>query len=706
MKYTKLLALLSIFTTSLFAKTELQFKGGNHIEVVTDTAELIDIKTIDDDPFLVFTTKDDGSVGGEQDQMLAFEYFCPDGTNSLEVFYSKNTGEPEWSSKQVISSGRLTKAEAWQPFAIDLKAGSNGHWTKEWAAFRIDIGSKRNLKLQIRNVHLRPPTPSELKSAEMKAQETEAKLATGRAIQKYLADAAQERSPIHQVSVTKDHVLLSGITDQANATKPLHIVEYLPHEVTWEAGNGKCVQGISISKKGPFEIKLPRYHDGRDRLTHRFAIATKNKETSTLIGAAQWATDVSAAAERSMPRLYPSNKKGLGGIEWKDGIMNDLEDLGITSITVNLLLHDLLEETPEGQKTIEFKHDSRTWHYNPATVAEWDKVIQWASDRDIVVSAILLITEGPLQHPDYDPAGLYAMPNLTDLESTDAYRAILSFIAERYSRPDKEYGWISHWILHNEIDYAWTWTNMGEQVIEVYLEHYIRSMRLAWLEARRYNPTAEVFMSLTHSWDTKPSNTLRAYPPRRLVELLNEYNAAEGDFHWGLAYHPYPSSLLDPRTWNDPKTSFAYNTTYITPRNIEVLDAFMHKPEMLYKGEHVRTVLLSEQGFHTSEYTEEQFTIQSAAFAYTWQKILPLKSIETFHNHRWVDHPREGGLKLGVRTLPDIANGKPFGVRKPAFDVFAALETDRAAEVTEPLKAIIGITEWSEVNHTDPITEE
>ncbi|TVP80199.1 MAG: hypothetical protein EA353_04540, partial [Puniceicoccaceae bacterium] len=115
----------------------------------------------------------------------------------------------------------------------------------------------------------------------------------------------------------------------------------------------------------------------------------------------------------------------------------------------------------------------------------------------------------------------------------------------------------------------------------------------------------------------------------------------------------------------------------------------------LYEGS-VRTVLLSEQGFHTPDYSEASMQDKAAAIAYTWAKILPLESVETFHYHRWVDHPLEGGLKVGLRTLPEA--DKPFGDRKePAFTVFSALETEDHAEVVEPLKKILGIECWTQV---------
>jgi uncharacterized protein (TIGR00730 family) len=305
---------------------------------------------------------------------------------------------------------------------------------------------------------------------------------------------------------------------------------------------------------------------------------------------------------------------------------------------------------------------------------------------------------GNLVHPDYNPAGIYSMANLTTQEASDHYRAVISFLAERYSRPDKEHGWITHWIVFNEVDYGWIWTNMGETPMASYMEAYEKAMRLTYIETRRFNPTAEVFISLTHSWAYSPADKFRAYPPRDLLDRMADYSALSGDYQWAIAYHPYPQSLLAPRTWEDSMATNDFDSRYVTPKNIEVLIAYLNQDQFLYTGK-PRTIILSEQGYHTPDYSEQSMIDKAAAIAYTWEKILPLESVESFHYHRWVDHPLEGGLKVGLRTLPEA--GKPYGVRKePAFTVFSALETDAHEATAAPYKDVVGVESWDEIRIT------
>jgi hypothetical protein len=60
-----------------------------------------------------------------------------------------------------------------------------------------------------------------------------------------------------------------------------------------------------------------------------------------------------------------------------------------------------------------------------------------------------------------------------------------------------------------------------------------------------------------------------------------------------------------------------------------------------------------------------------------------------------VDHPQEGGLKLGVRTLP--GDGKPYGDRKFAWEIYQALDTPDEAVKTEFAKELIGVKSFDEI---------
>jgi hypothetical protein len=341
-------------------------------------------------------------------------------------------------------------------------------------------------------------------------------------------------------------------------------------------------------------------------------------------------------------------------------------------------------------------------------VEKLDHTLLAAAQRGALVLGILLVPPakawdgalgGIFQHPDYDAAGTYSMPNLTTREGVEHYAALLHFLAERYSRPGAPFGRLHHWIVHNEVDAGWVWTNCGEKPPELYLEIYHRSMRLAHLIARAHDPHARAYVSLTHHWKETASH--RFTPSRDVLEGLLAFSRKEGDFDWGIAFHPYPQSLRDPRTWRDRKAEFHYDTPMITFRNLEVLDAWVKEPAQRFNGRKVRSVHLSEQGPNSPDYTPRALAEQAAAMAYVWRKLRPLDAIEGFQFHNWADNRREGGLRIGLRRFGDDPEA-PLGP-KPVWHVYRALDTAEEEQATAFALPVIGIADWSEVPYRGPI---
>ncbi len=99
---------------------------------------------------------------------------------------------------------------------------------------------------------------------------------------------------------------------------------------------------------------------------------------------------------------------------------------------------------------------------------------------------------------------------------------------------------------------------------------------------------------------------------------------------------------------------------YITPKNIEVLPAYLGLD---------RPILLSEQGFNSPTLSEADQKRQAAGLIYMFRKLRSLPSIEAYHLHRYQDMPdREGGLRLGI--LDENGN------RKIGWYTYAAIGTE------------------------------
>ena len=451
------------------------------------------------------------------------------------------------------------------------------------------------------------------------------------------------------------------------------------------------------------QIRVPRFYmlDGvmADRLYSRWALATGSEGNHVLTSHARSAGDVFDIAQWYSDEEFPSTVKGMGGISWQPGYMYDLNSLGVKSITINQLLHALISLTPTSTVHV---YNGKSYYINMAPVDRLDDLLGFCNDNDIVASIILLVTRnltGEAKeiwvHPDSDN-GPYSMANVTSPLGLEYYTAVIDYLARRYSWPDRRYGRITNWIVHNEVDAGYYWTNAGVKPAVLYADLYMKSMKAVYYTARKYNPSARVFASITHHWNYSK----KYFRPREFLEYMLDITEKEGDFEWGLAYHPYPRQLTKPKTWNDADVDWTDSTDYITPKNLEVIDAWIRQERTLYLDKKVRPLMFSEQGINSPDYSAANMDLQAAGIAYFWKKMERLPSLEAFQYHRWVDHTAEGanGLLCGVWKN---TSGVPisFDGKKTAWFTYRDAGTANQDASFAFALPIIGISSWEEIYH-------
>ncbi|MES2438671.1 MAG: DUF5722 domain-containing protein [Verrucomicrobiota bacterium] len=631
---------------------------------------------------------------GPDERVLELEYFCAGEMPAFAVL----PGPPfEATTARMLPA--LGRSETWKTYTARL-APEGKPLPNEWKQLRFDLPLQADRVLQIRNARLRPEQAGDFDPAKTQA----ATAATQEALQAYL-DRTFPAS-ITTVSVSNDAVRVEG---QAGVLRSELFLADIPMDLILDDPQSwQTLVEIKPGADGSFKTDVPRHRRRNgldyDRLTSRWQLVRKTGLGYEPLSKARYAESVACRVPHPGP-AKPANKKGLGG--WHHGLLPDeLEELGISAVTVNVMIHSLISLTP-GPDTMPFQWQGRTYHANEKALEGLDATFIEAQKHHVMVSAILLIPNPAkdsnpvvklMGHPDANREGIFSMPNVTSADGISLYGAVLNLMAERWSRPDGKYGRVHHWIMHNEVDAGWVWTNAGEKVAITYLDLYQRSMRLMDLIARQYDPNSRTFISLTHFW--AGAGDTRWYGSKRLIDLLVEFTKSEGDFPWALAYHPYPQDLFNPRTWEDQQATFGFESPLITPKNLEVIDAYMKQSALLYKG-NVRPVHLSENGFNSKDYSPKQLEDQAAGMALAWKKMEKLSAIESWQYHNWIDNRGEGGLKIGLRKFPDEP-GDALG-KKPIWFLYQSLGTQREEEAASPYLKTIGIKSWDEVIHKEAI---
>lgn len=406
----------------------------------------------------------------------------------------------------------------------------------------------------------------------------------------------------------------------------------------------------------------------RDRLLSRWSLGPASKEATTSPRYVDKVTTASAAAHPSL-----RSKKGLGGFDVGRGFLDDIDDLGVATVTVNIVL-DFLHNKPAECRDL-FLHGGEQFYVDRGSIERLDKTLQFAADHKLLVFAIILLPKptgdgsprDTMAHPDFEPAGMFPMPNTTSRRGVTAYSAALEYLAQRYLKDDGPR--IHHWILHNEVDAGLVWTNAGKKTLDEFLDLYAKSLRIAHLTARQYDAHSRVFASVTHSW-TRPEEP-RFYAGRDILNGLVARSKAGGDFDWGVAHHPYPQSLFAPETWRDEEAIDSPDSPLVTFKHLSVLVDWTRDPVNRFNSETVRDIYLTEQGFNSRDYSDHELELQAAALAYAWRQLIKHPEIKGMHYHNWIDNRHEGGLKIGLRKFPDDADD-PGGV-KPIWRLYREL---------------------------------
>ncbi len=331
---------------------------------------------------------------------------------------------------------RIGQSEGWVEYSVDLGNDLAG-WGNPGDFLRLDLGSISGISMQVRNITFRSRTARELELAASYAQKKKNEAVLETNLKAYLAK--EYSSSITNVSVSENSIAISGkLSEKEN----LFLCEVPPYEDVTEEQSFAAV--IPVSGKD-FKINTPRYADRNgsryDRLLSKWVLAKKSGAAYTLISHARYADNIKAKYD--LPYEKATSRKGLGGFSTGRGHVEDLEELDITSATVNIWITGFMYSQPAPGR-IEHQYNGKSYYFDKKHVDMFDSTFRTTARRNIITAAILLIDKTEncadtaigrlLQHPDCDPAGIYAMPNMTNPASVNCYAAALDFLASRYSR--------------------------------------------------------------------------------------------------------------------------------------------------------------------------------------------------------------------------------------------------------------------------------
>ncbi|MHB1462978.1 MAG: DUF5722 domain-containing protein [Armatimonadota bacterium] len=459
----------------------------------------------------------------------------------------------------------------------------------------------------------------------------------------------------------------------------------------WQKGGGVEVwKGPSSAQK---KITFPRILRGDDLLYRRFRLV--DVKTGS-VSNALYVTDFTQNS-RGFRILWPKEKKGMS----LPRMVDDLKTLGVKHATLNLVITGILkspEAVQPGEPVVEVDHER--YGINLSAFRSYDHQIKELTDAGINIIAVICNfmpmkpdSSNPLIHPESDLANAptrFGAINITDDRGWKAYRAVMGFIAERYSRPDCKYGWISSYVVGNEVQAHWTWYNMGRPSEAHFLDEYMKAVRVTDLALRDTHPDLRALISMEHHWSAPVDLTGIA-----VIEGVAKRARMEGDFPWYVAFHPYPQDLFQPNFLKDDQAVLRFDTPKITFRNLEVLPVYLAQPRMLYRGRR-RKVALTEQGFNITNDPNGEL-VQAAAYAAAYYRVAHIDGIDAFNLYQHISSKGDFGLKMGLYDWPEDNSQLPYGRKLPSWEAFRVSGTPGAEQKLAYLLPALGAKSWKQL---------
>lgn len=394
-----------------------------------------------------------------------------------------------------------------------------------------------------------------------------------------------------------------------------------------------------------------------------------------------------ASAQNTDPFPTPPNQKGL-----QVQMVDDALALGIHHAGINVNLTALFD--PQS------KPGSGDFVFNQNYLASLDRQIKPLSDKGLLV--YLIIIAYPSKNPAIDAVVLHPGHrkdykfSVGAVNTTSGFlHAVMNRLAERWSGAHPDHGRVWGWIIGNEVNSHFLWNNMGLVSLETAASEYEKAFRIMHQAIRKYSLNARTYLSSDHHWSSSMHNVSpqEATPGRDFLDTFARLVRERGDFDWNVAWHPYPEDLGNPRAWADKTVTHDDNTNKVTFKNLEVLPKHLEHLELLLNGK-PRRIILSEQGFHTL-LTPEGEKLQAAAYAYAWEKIQTLPTIDAFIYHRHVDHAHEGGLRLGLwRNAPNSV-ADPY-CKKLIYELFQKAGTPAWRAAADAQLPVTGLQAWTQ----------
>lgn len=450
-------------------------------------------------------------------------------------------------------------------------------------------------------------------------------------------------------------------------------------------------------------------------LYKKYIVGVKQNGKYVAITDYKYVTNPEAIATYNNPKLVARTKKGTSTTTAA------LLDLNCDNGFLNIMYQELINGFTTGNKvTSEFDiyYNGYTYYINPAKINEIDGIIGKMTKNNIVATVSLNAGTSKTGYGEFicspsatATSGVVHYGFNTENEvGQNMITAITLFLVNRYSDANS-HGVISNYLIGNEVNDEYAYYNIGAKSFDDFTERYMRTFRIMYNAIRSTNSTADVHMTLAHFWywdedlvRNTPAKQKDVFPCKVFMDKFNDLAIKQGNFNWGVAFHPYSYPLNEASVYDDDdgyltyldrnneRQSYVTNSekSYIvTMKNIEVLTNYMNQSKLLNSASQVRSIILTEQGYMSTTKGVKDELMQAASIVYGYYKAESLKDVNQFILFRYRDDSALANEPYGLLNVD--------GSKKYSYNVYKNLNSSNSLSYTNFALKIFGISSWNDI---------
>lgn len=475
----------------------------------------------------------------------------------------------------------------------------------------------------------------------------------------------------------------------------LYVFELMPWQSTSQLA--QLEPAATVKAAETMKVTLPYINGNANRLYSKFLVAEKSADGSyVIVTSAKYIENLGLLSENSEPYPESRSKKGL-----QAQMISDLQLLGVRHALINVALNEYIvgENT---ESAVSFVYNGQTYYVSRAKLENLDHKVKSMTDSGMNVYFNIILTAPDENASEvvrsfycdgYDPnANSFAL-NTRSETAMKNFQAFMDYIASRYTRPDRAYGFVPNFILGFEVNSGRSWNNAGATSMQASVYSYHTAFRVAYAAMTSHYSNGRVYISLGNNFnsaaETPGADADPAYdwPAKEYLDFFASVVRNSGDIDWGLSVNPYPSDQSMTEFWLDEYAKNEVTTPFVTMKNIGVLTEYMHGESLTYNGK-PRSIIIGEFGVGGDPSSNDSMSMQAAAYALAYYAAAQNEDIDAFIWHRHVDHAGEG-LCFGLWSSLDGNVQLPLA-KKTIYSVFAQIDTAKSGDVTSFVKTLVG----------------